>query len=153
MWQSQYGSSICAAAMRQPVLKLSSGQLQGAQGTTERHEMGERCAGRSSLCGPCSIYQEVWKSGKLYEYPAANLDNVKSVMGPLTDGWGVTTDQTSLIMSDGSSTLSWVDPASLTVTKSIKVGFVMTSYFDAHSSQIPDKAQNCSGADAIEGEL
>ncbi len=72
---------------------------------------------------PCSIYQEIWKSGKLYEYPASNLDNVKSVMGPLTDGWGVTTDQTSLIMSDGSSTLSWVDPASQTVTKTIKVGF------------------------------
>ena len=76
----------------------------------------------------CSIYQEVWKSGKLYEYPASNLDNVKSVMGPLTDGWGVTTDQTSLIMSDGQlHPQAGVDPTSLTVTKSIKVGPIDTS--------------------------
>ena len=69
----------------------------------------------------CSVYQEIWKSGKLYEYPAANLDNVKSAAGPLSDGWGLTTDQTSLIMSDGSSTLSWVDPQSLAVQRTISV--------------------------------
>ena len=69
----------------------------------------------------CSVYQEIWKSGKLYEYPVANLDNVKSAAGPLSDGWGLTTDQTSLIMSDGSSTLSWVDPHSLAVQRTISV--------------------------------
>ena len=69
----------------------------------------------------CSVYQEIWKSGKLYEYPVANLDNVKSAAGPLSDGWGLTTDQTSLIMSDGSSTLSWVDPQSLAVQRTISV--------------------------------
>ena len=69
----------------------------------------------------CSVYQEIWKSGKLYEYPVADLDNVKSAAGPLSDGWGLTTDQTSLIMSDGSSTLSWVDPLSLAVQRTITV--------------------------------
>ena len=69
----------------------------------------------------CSVYQEIWKSGKLYEYPVANLDNVKTAAGPLSDGWGLTTDQTSLIMSDGSSTLSWVDPQSLAVQRTISV--------------------------------
>ncbi|CAK0785857.1 hypothetical protein CVIRNUC_009069 [Coccomyxa viridis] len=68
-----------------------------------------------------TVYQEIWKSGKLYEYPVANLDNVKSAAGPLSDGWGLTTDQTSLIMSDGSSTLSWVDPQSLAVQRTISV--------------------------------
>lgn len=85
-------------------------------------------AALSSWWVACSIYQEIWKSGKLYEYPTNNLDNVQSVVGPLKDGWGVTTDQASLIMSDGSSTLSWVDPASQTVTKTIKVGFVETTF-------------------------
>lgn len=69
----------------------------------------------------CSIYQEIWKSGKVYEYPVSNLDNVKSAMGPLSDGWGVTTDQSSLIMSDGSATLTWVDPASMAVQKTVTV--------------------------------
>ena len=74
-----------------------------------------------------SIYQEVWKSGKLYEYPVANLDNAKSVMGPLQDGWGATTDQTSLILSDGSATLSWVDPATMAVTRTVSVSTAAAS--------------------------
>ena len=76
---------------------------------------------KADNCMACSVYQEIWKSGKLYEYPVANLDNVKSAAGPLSDGWGLTTDQTSLIMSDGSSTLSWVDPQSLAVQRTISV--------------------------------
>ena len=76
---------------------------------------------KADYCVACSVYQEIWKSGKLYEYPVANLDNVKSAAGPLSDGWGLTTDQTSLIMSDGSSTLSWVDPQSLAVQRTISV--------------------------------
>ena len=71
----------------------------------------------------CRIYQEIWKSGKLYEYPVSNLDNVKSAAGPLTDGWGVTNDQTSLIMSDGSATLSWVDPVTKAVQRTISVSY------------------------------
>ncbi len=71
----------------------------------------------------CRVYQEIWKSGKLYEYPVSNLDNVKSSAGPLTDGWGITTDQTSLIMSDGSATLSWVDPATKAVQRTISVSY------------------------------
>lgn len=74
--------------------------------------MGFRC---------CSLYQEVWKSGKLYEYPVGNLDNVKTTSGPLKDGWGVTTDQASLIMSDGSPTLTWVDPTTLAVQRTVSV--------------------------------
>ena len=57
----------------------------------------------------------------------------------MTDGWGVTTDQSSLIMSDGSSTLSWVDPASQTVTKTIKVGFAETSFSNRHVTQSPGR--------------
>ena len=67
----------------------------------------------------CRLYQEVWKSGKLYEYPVGDFDAVQSAMGPLSDGWGVTTDNTSLIMSDGSNVLSWVDPATLAVQRTV----------------------------------
>ena len=94
--------SLCLAARQFPALPYFRGC------TAEQH-------------GACSVYQEIWKSGKLYEYPVANLDSVKSAAGPLSDGWGLTTDQTSLIMSDGSSTLSWVDPQSLAVQRTIAV--------------------------------
>jgi glutamine cyclotransferase len=73
------------------------------------------------------IYQEIWKSGKLYEYPISNLDNVKSAAGPLSDGWGATTDQTSLILSDGSATLTWVDPATMAVQKTVSVSIAESS--------------------------
>ena len=85
----------------------------------------------------CSVYQEIWKSGKLYEYPVANLDNVKSAAGPLSDGWGLTTDQTSLIMSDGSSTLSWVDPQSLAVQRTISVSMQIVLLYE-QAILIPD---------------
>jgi glutamine cyclotransferase len=67
------------------------------------------------------LYQEVWQSGKLYEYDTLNLDDVKTLAGPLSDGWGITTDNKSLILSDGSSSLSFVDPATLTVQRTVLV--------------------------------
>ncbi|CAL8471356.1 g10898 [Coccomyxa elongata] len=67
------------------------------------------------------LYQEVWQSGKLYEYDINNFDDVKTLAGPLTDGWGITTDNKSLILSDGSSTLSYIDPTTLAVQKTLQV--------------------------------
>lgn len=67
------------------------------------------------------LYQEVWQSGKLYEYDTNNFDDVKTLAGPLTDGWGITTDNKSLILSDGSSTLSFIDPTTLAVKKTVQV--------------------------------
>jgi glutamine cyclotransferase len=69
----------------------------------------------------CRLYQELWKTGQLYEYSVYNFDDVKSVAGPLSDGWGVTTDGKSLIFSDGSDTLTYADPATLAEQKKIQV--------------------------------
>jgi glutamine cyclotransferase len=38
-----------------------------------------------------------------------------------TEGWGLTTDGTSLIMSDGTSKLTYLDPAKLTALKTLEV--------------------------------
>lgn len=40
---------------------------------------------------------------------------------PLSDGWGATTDGRHLIVSDGSSTLTFLDPDTLGKVKSIVV--------------------------------
>ena len=40
---------------------------------------------------------------------------------PLTDGWGATTDGRYLIVSDGSSNISFLDPNTLQKIKSIAV--------------------------------
>src|SRR5262249_37578016 len=38
-----------------------------------------------------------------------------------TEGWGLTHDETSLILSDGSNQLKYLDPASYTVTSTLEV--------------------------------
>ena len=106
MWSQLQGLSLTAG---EPLL-TSLTNLEGW------HSVFQEC---SCLC--YRIYQEIWKSGKLYEYPVSNLDNVKSAAGPLPDGWGATTDQASLILSDGSATLTWVDPATMAVQKTVPV--------------------------------
>jgi glutaminyl-peptide cyclotransferase len=37
------------------------------------------------------------------------------------EGWGLTTDGTHLIKSDGTSTLRWIDPATFAVTRTVSV--------------------------------
>jgi glutamine cyclotransferase len=67
------------------------------------------------------LYQELWQTGKLYTYSVADFEQVQSVQGPLQDGWGATTNNKSLILSDGSASLAFVDPATLTVQRTLQV--------------------------------
>ena len=55
------------------------------------------------------IYQLTWSGKKGFVYDAATLKKEQEF--PLkTEGWGVTTDSTYLIVSDGSSNLYFLDP-------------------------------------------
>ena len=40
---------------------------------------------------------------------------------PLKDGWGICTDGKSLIISDSSAVLVWVDPSTMAHLRSVKV--------------------------------
>ncbi|AZI42107.1 glutaminyl-peptide cyclotransferase [Deinococcus psychrotolerans] len=65
-------------------------------------------------------YQLTWQDGLVYLYDAQNLRS----LGQLRyrgEGWGLTNDGKSLIMSDGSDTLYWRDPLSFAVTKKLRV--------------------------------
>jgi glutamine cyclotransferase len=66
------------------------------------------------------IFQLTWQSHRGFIY---DLDSMKPLgefpfMG---EGWGLTTDGTSLIMSDGSSRIRFIDPATFQVTHTIDV--------------------------------
>lgn len=66
------------------------------------------------------LYWLTWKQGKGFVYDAATF----APRGTFTydgEGWGLTHDSTSLIMSDGTSTLRWLDPATLKVTRRLVV--------------------------------
>ena len=68
------------------------------------------------------LYQLTWESEIGYVYDAATLAPVDSFRytGP---GWGLANDGSSLIMSDGSDTLRFLDPRTFEVTRRLAVTF------------------------------
>jgi len=61
-----------------------------------------------------------WKNHKCYMYNISNMAKVAEFRNP-REGWGLTTDGKNLIMSDGSSSIFYMNPASFTQLKSVKV--------------------------------
>jgi glutamine cyclotransferase len=66
------------------------------------------------------IIQLTWKSRLGFVYDKTSFKLIKSFDYP-TEGWGLTHDDTRLIMSDGTSTLSFLDPNTLQITGQITV--------------------------------
>ncbi len=66
------------------------------------------------------IYQLTWQEHKVYKYDLKTLKQEKVFDWPY-DGWGITTDGTSLIVSTGGSNLYWVDPSTFKITKTLGV--------------------------------
>ena len=66
------------------------------------------------------LFQLTWKSRVGYVYDAASLARVDS-FAYSGEGWGLTTDGTSLIMSDGTDTLRFLDPTTYEVRRRVVV--------------------------------
>ncbi len=49
------------------------------------------------------------------------LLQVEQLTSPLADGWGICTDGRSLIVSDSSATLTWLDPATMVKQRTVEV--------------------------------
>eukprot|EP00882_Tetradesmus_deserticola_P009255 GHRQ01009765.1.p1 GENE.GHRQ01009765.1~~GHRQ01009765.1.p1 ORF type:complete len:308 (+),score=81.53 GHRQ01009765.1:87-1010(+) len=56
------------------------------------------------------LYQITWLSGAGFIYSVPDLKQVGTFSTPLKDGWGLTTDGSLLVASDGSEQLYWLDP-------------------------------------------
>ncbi|MCX8019126.1 MAG: glutaminyl-peptide cyclotransferase [Chitinophagaceae bacterium] len=67
-----------------------------------------------------TLYQLTWKEKKVFVYSVKPLKKVKeyTLSG---EGWGLTTDGTHLIVSDGSSKLSFHDPSTFRQIKTLDV--------------------------------
>ena len=66
------------------------------------------------------IYQVTWKSQKGYVYDRATFRRI----GEFTyegEGWGLTNDGSSLILSDGSARLRFIDPTTFQVQRTLTV--------------------------------
>jgi glutamine cyclotransferase len=66
------------------------------------------------------IYQLTWTTGKSFVYDLRTF----GLIGELSytgEGWGLTTDGSSLLLSDGSNRIRFLDPATLATQKTIEV--------------------------------
>ena len=66
------------------------------------------------------LYILTWTSHVLFKYDAATLEYLGAASYP-RQGWGLTTDGRSLIASDGSSNLYFLDPETLATERKVKV--------------------------------
>ena len=73
-----------------------------------------------------TILQLTWKNGYLITYDAATFQQrgkvaLSTIDRTLYEGWGITHNGTHLIISDGSSTLRFVDPATFRLAHTLRV--------------------------------
>ena len=69
------------------------------------------------------IYQLTWHQGYGLLHDASSFKDLGrfAYPKPITEGWGLTTDGKSLILSDGSSKLYWLEPKTFAVQRSVTV--------------------------------
>jgi glutamine cyclotransferase len=65
-----------------------------------------------------TLYQITWQSGKAFTYDWKTFKRTGEFSYD-GEGWGLTTDGTSLIMSNGSNTLIYRDPATFAAQKAV----------------------------------
>ena len=66
------------------------------------------------------IYQLTWKNKTAFVYDKSGFTLIKSYHYP-RQGWGITNDAKNLIVSDGTATLYFLNPETLTEQRNIKV--------------------------------
>jgi len=68
------------------------------------------------------LYQLTWNENTGFVYDANTLELLRT-FNYQTEGWGLTTDGSALILSDGSNTLYWVDPGTMHVVRQVNVSY------------------------------
>jgi glutaminyl-peptide cyclotransferase len=67
------------------------------------------------------LYQLTWTNKKGFIYDIKTFKKIGEFSFPSKEGWGMTTDGTSLIMSDGSSNLTYLDPETFKINRILGV--------------------------------
>ena len=66
------------------------------------------------------IYQLTWREQTCFVYDLATLHKIREIKYE-GEGWGLTSDGSSLIMSDGSANIRFRDPVTFAIRRSIRV--------------------------------
>ena len=104
----QYGSS----SIRR--VDLDSGRVE------KIHAIGNEYFGEGIAILGNKLYELTWKSGLAFVYDLDTFNVVQTLQYP-TEGWGLTHDGQYLILSDGSATLRFLDPATFKTVREITV--------------------------------
>lgn len=67
------------------------------------------------------VYQLTWTTKTGFIYDARTFAKLGEFTPPVKEGWGMTTNGTQLIMSDGTSNISFVDPTTFRLVKVVGV--------------------------------
>lgn len=90
-------------------------------GAVERqHDLAAEYFGEGITVFGDRIFQLTWREHTGFVYDKASFTPLKTFTYP-TEGWGLTHDGTHLIMSDGTATLYFLDPETLTATGQVEV--------------------------------
>lgn len=84
------------------------------------HRLADRFFGEGLALVGDELIQLTWRAGRAFRYRLADFE----LLGEFryyTEGWGLTYDGSQLIMSDGSDTLSFRDPASFRQSHTVAV--------------------------------
>ena len=97
------------------ILDQKTGQIQ-VKATLDKKYFGE-----GIVLVNDKIYQLTYKDQLGFIYDAKNFKKLGEFKFKSQEGWGMTTDGTSIIMSDGTNILTYLDPSTLKETKTLTV--------------------------------
>lgn len=83
------------------------------------------------------IYQLTWTNKKGFVYDMNSFQKIGEFVYP-TEGWGITSDSKSLIVSDGTNFLTFYDPVTFEITKTISVQFQNQSVMNLNELEFVD---------------
>lgn len=106
----------------QPQYKTVIGILDTVKGKLDaKIDLGRTIFGEGMVILNNKIYQVTYKNQVGFVYDAKTYKQLSKFSYNNLEGWGMTTDGTSLIMSDGTNILTYLDPNTLKPTKTINV--------------------------------
>jgi len=88
----------------------------------QKHVMGSaEIFGEGITVFQNKIYQLTWESNKVYQYDVSDITKPTKTFDWPYEGWGITHDSSSLIVSDGSANIYFVDPNTFKVKNTLSV--------------------------------
>ena len=89
--------------------------------TVQEYKMDNKYFGEGITILNDKIYQLTYRLKRGFIYNLSDFAVIDSFQFNSKEGWGLTNDGTNLIMSDGTSKLTWINPDNFSVVKTVQV--------------------------------